>query len=104
RDVLLPVGDEVAIGTLGIDGHVNTEAQPGRLGGVLHQLNLGAVITDAINVESLGGRLNARRDSVDQGGLAALGAGYPFETHGRISAWKGAEVMRDRIVIAVIPV
>ena len=48
--------------------------------------------------------LDVGGDAVDQGILAALGAVDPLEALRRIGAGEGAQVMRDRIVIAVIPV
>ena len=52
RDVLLSVGDEIAFGSLGIDGHVDAEPKAGRLRDVFHQLHLRAVIADAVDVEA----------------------------------------------------
>jgi hypothetical protein len=101
---LLPVGDEVTLGGFRIDGDVHAQPEPRRLGDVLYHFHLRAVEAHAVDVEAFGGRLDVGGNAVDQRILAALRAVDPFEAAHRIRARKGAEVMRDRVVIAVIPV
>ena len=93
RDVLLPVGDEIAIGALGINRYMHAQSQTCRFRHVFHQLHLRAVKADAVNVETFSRRLDVGGDAVDQGILAALGAVDPFEALGRICAGEGAEVV-----------
>jgi hypothetical protein len=62
------------------------------------------VIAHAIDIEPFLRRLDVGGDAVDQRVLAALGAVDPFEALDRVGAREGAQMMRDRVEIAVIPV
>ena len=60
-DVLLPVGHEIGLGILGIDGDVDAESEPRGLGDVLDQLHLRAVVAHAIDVGAWFRRLHPGR-------------------------------------------
>ena len=53
-DVLLAVGDEIRLGSLGVDGDVHAETKAGSLGDVLHELHLRAVKAHAVDVGPFG--------------------------------------------------
>ena len=83
---------------------MDAEAEARRFRDVFHQLHLRAVKADAIDVEAFARGLDIGGDAVDQRILAALGAVDPLEALCRVCAGKRAQVMRDRIVIAVVPI
>ncbi len=104
RDVLLSVGDEIALRGLRIDVHVHAETEARGFRDILHHLHLRAVVAHAIDVEAFPRRLDLGGDAVDQRILAALGAVDPLEALRRIRAREGAQMMRDRVVVAVVPI
>src|SRR5215471_18409237 len=93
RDIFLPVGNEVALGGLWIDGYMDTEAQARRLRDVLQYLHLSAVIPDAVDPEPLARCFDVGWNAVDHRILAALGTVDPFKTSPRVGTRKGAQVM-----------
>ncbi len=105
-DVLLAVGHEIGLGVLRIDGDVHAEAEAGRLRHVLDHLHLRAVVAHAIDVGAARHVLRRQvgRDAVDQGVLAALRRVHEFEAVRGIGTREGAEMMADRVVVAVVPV
>ncbi len=105
-DVLLAIGHEVGLCVLGVDGDMHAEPQPGAFRHVLDQLHLRAVEAHAIDVGASRHVLRGdrRRKAVDERVLAALRAVDELEAVHRIGAGKGAEMVADRIVVAVVPV
>src|SRR5215469_14080158 len=83
---------------------MDTEAQARRLRDILQYLHLSAVIPDAVDPEPLARCFDVGWNAVDQRILAALGTVHPFKTSPRVRTRKGAQVMRDRVEIAVRPV
>ena len=75
-----------------------------KLGDVLDHFHLRAVEAHAVDVEAFGRFLDVGGNAVDQRVLAALRAVDPFKAAHRIGARERAQVMRDRIVVAVVPV
>ena len=105
-DVLLAVGHEVGLRVLRVDRDVHAEPEPRGLRDVLDQLHLRAVVAHAIDVGALGRGLgrDVGRHAVDQRVLAALGRVDELEAVQGIGAGEGAEMVADRIVVAVVPV
>ena len=105
-DVLLAVGYEVGLGVLGVDRDVHAEPQSRGFRDVLDQLHLRAVEAHAVDVGAgrRGLRRDGRRHAVDQRVLAALRRVDELEAVQRIGAREGAEMVADRIVVAVVPV
>ncbi len=103
-DVLLPVGHEIALGVLGVDVDVDAEAEPGRLRHVFHHLHLRPVIAHPVDVEPFARGLDVGRNAVDQRVLPALGAVDELEPGGRLGAGKRAQMVRDRVEVAIVPI
>ena len=82
---------------------MDAEAEAGGLCDVFHDLHLCPVVAHAVDVEPFVRRLDIGRDTVDHRILATLGAVDPFETLRRIGAREGAQVMRDRVEVAIGP-
>ena len=83
---------------------MDAEAEPRRLRDILHQLHARAVIADAVDVEARVGLRDVRRNAVDQAVRTALGAVDEFEGAIGIGAGEGAEMVGDRVEVAVVPV
>src|SRR5215831_6434589 len=82
---------------------MDTETKTAGLGNVFHDLHLRPVVANAINIKSLARHFDVGWNAINERVLAALGAVDPLETLRWISARKGAEVMRNRVEIAIGP-
>jgi hypothetical protein len=103
-DVLLSIGDEIGLGVLRIDRDMHAKAKPRRFRDIFHDLHLSAIIADAVDVEAGRRFRDVGRNAVDETVLAALRAIDELEPIVGVGARKRAEMMRDRVVVAIVPV